>query len=132
MLFLGNARKTMAADADSSGSSSRPTGNLSSTYLLSRSNLNDEQKLQVALARRQCWVRAFQAAPLAALVGYAACVLVDGSPALLRLLRVPHLPRGSKIAVPLGAGIVGMTTGAFLGGREGKPMMNLALRNGRV
>ena len=30
-------------------------GNLSSTYLLARTNLSDAEKLQVALCRRQCW-----------------------------------------------------------------------------
>lgn len=106
----------------------RGPGNLSSTYLLSRSSLNDEQKLQVALCRRQCWLRAFQLGPIAALCGYAGCILLDGTPSLLRLLRLTRLPRGSRLGVPLGAGIVGLTLGAYLGGREGKGVMNQVLR----
>lgn len=98
-----------------------PTGNLSSTYLLSGTDLSDEQKLQVALCRRQCWIRAFQLGPLSALVSYAAVVLAEGSRFASRL------PRGSRTAAPLAGLIGGMTIGSYLGGLEGKPMMVSAL-----
>ena len=99
-----------------------PHGNLSSTYLLSRTNLTDEQKLQVALCRRQCWLRAFQAGPVAAICGYGACVLLE-----MQVRR----PRGSRTVAPLCAGILGMVVGAYAGGREGKATLNMALRQPR-
>ena len=70
-------------------------GNLSSTYLLARTNLSDEQKLQVALCRRQCWLRAAQLAPVGALASYAAAAMVHASPWASARLR---LPRGTRLA----------------------------------
>jgi hypothetical protein len=89
-------------------------------YVLANSGLDNEQKLQVALCRRQAWLRAAQCAPLAALWSYAACVLIDSSGYL-------RLPRGSRTAAPLGAAVIGASVGAYYGGLEGKPLMNAAL-----
>ena len=47
--FLGGYEEVSAANVPS--------------YVLASTNLDNEQKLQVALARRQCWVRAFQLGP---------------------------------------------------------------------
>ena len=41
--------------------------------------------------------------------------------------RLAKLPRGSRTGVPLAAAVIGGTLGAYLGGLEGKPMMNAAL-----
>ena len=101
-----------------------PTGNLSSTYLLAGTELSDEQKLQVALCRRQCWLRAFQAGPTAALCSYAAVVLAEATRA------APWVPRGSRTAAPLAGLLGGLTVGAYLGGKEARPMMEAALRGG--
>ena len=90
------------------------------SYVLATSGLDPEQKLQVALCRRQAWLRATQFAPAAMLWSYAAIVLVEAA-------KLVKLPRGSRTAVPLGAAVVGGTIGAYYGGREGKPMMNAAL-----
>ena len=106
-------------------SSSTPrTGNLSSTYLLSRSNLTDEQKLQVALCRRQCWVRGAQFGGLSVLGGYAGCIILGA-------LAPRALPRGSRTAVPLVAGVAGMALGSYYGGMEARPFMVDALRQPR-
>eukprot|EP00965_Chrysotila_dentata_P207210 6183988-Pleurochrysis_carterae.AAC.1 len=94
----------------------RPTGNLSSTYLLAGTKLSDEEKLQVALCRRQCWRRAAQTATLAAPVSYAAVVIYEA-------IATTHLPRGSRIAVPLGAAIFGSWAGSIYGAREGASFM---------
>jgi hypothetical protein len=48
--------------------------------------------LQVALARRQCWVRAFQLGPILGLLSYSTCVLVEAA-------GVVKLPRGSRTGV---------------------------------
>ena len=47
------------------------------SYVLATSGLDNEQKLQVALCRRQSWVRAMQCGPVLALWAYASCVLAD-------------------------------------------------------
>merc|ERR1712129_676973 len=94
-------------------------------YVLASTNLDAEQKLQVALARRQCWVRAFQLGPILGLLSYSTCVLVEAT----GLVKLPRGSRtGVRTAVPLGFCALGMTLGAYLGGCEGKPMMNAALR----
>ena len=103
---------------------SSPTGNLSSTYLLSRSNLTDEQKLQVALCRRQCWIRGAQFGGLSVLGGYAGCIILGA-------LAPRALPRGAKTAVPLVAGVVGLCVGSYYGGMEARPFMVDALRQPR-
>jgi len=90
-------------------------------FMLATSGLDNEQKLQVALCRRQAWLRAFQLGPTLALWTYAGCVLAEASKRV-------RLPKGTRQAAPLGAAVVGMTIGAYLGGQEGKPMMNAALR----
>ena len=90
------------------------------SYVLATSGLDNEQKLMVALCRRQAWLRAFQLGPTLSLLGYAAVVLVEES-------GLARLPRGSRLAVPLGGAVLGMTLGSYIGGREGKPMMNAAL-----
>ena len=106
-------------------SSSTPhTGNLSSTYLLSRANLSDEQKLQVALCRRQCWIRGAQFGGLSVLGGYAGCIILGA-------LAPRALPRGAKTAVPLVAGVVGLCVGSYYGGMEARPFMVDALRQPR-
>ena len=89
-------------------------------FMLANSGLDNEQKLQVALCRRQSWLRAFQCGPMFALWSYAGCVLVEAA-------RPGRLPRGTRQAVPLAAAVCGMTVGAYVGGNEGKPMMNAAL-----
>ena len=89
-------------------------------YVLANSGLDNEQKLSVALCRRQAWLRAAQAAPTLALWTYATCVLVEHA-------GLAKLPRGSRTAAPLVAAVVGGTIGAYWGGLEGKPMMNAAL-----
>lgn len=48
--------------------------------------------LQVALARRQCWVRAFQLGPTLGLLSYSTCVLVEAA-------GLVKLPRGSRTGV---------------------------------
>ena len=110
--------------SSSPSSTSSPTGNLSSTYLLSRSNLTDEQKLQVALCRRQCWIRAAQLGGLSVLGGYAGCIILGA-------LAPRALPRGAKTAVPLVAGVVGLCVGSYYGGMEARPFMVDALRQPR-
>ena len=110
--------------SSSPSSTSSPTGNLSSTYLLSRSNLTDEQKLQVALCRRQCWVRGAQFGGLSVLGGYAGCIILGA-------LAPRALPRGAKTAVPLVAGVVGLCVGSYYGGMEARPFMVDALRQPR-
>ena len=91
-------------------------------YVLANSGLSDEQKLSVALCRRQAWLRATQFAPFAALWSYAGIVLVESA-------GWKKFPRGSRTAAPLCAAIFGATFGAYYGGLEGKPMMNAALRS---
>jgi hypothetical protein len=98
---------------------SEPTYNLRA-HIMPGSGLDDEQKRSIALCRRQSWIRAFQLGPALALWGYAGCIIADS-------LRPKPLPRGSRFAVPMSACVVGMTVGAYLGGREGKPFMNAAL-----
>ena len=90
------------------------------SFMLANSGLDNEQKLQVALCRRQAWLRAVQFAPMAMLWSYAACVLTEAS-------GLAKLPRGSRYGVPLGAAVLGASVGAYYGGLEGKPMMNAAL-----
>lgn len=89
-------------------------------YVLANSGLDAEQKLSVALCRRQAWLRALQFGPLAMLWSYAGIVLVESA-------GLTKLPRGSRTAGPLGAAVFGATVGAYYGGLEGKPMMNAAL-----
>ena len=117
--FAGPSESTSGSARTSS-----PTGNLSSTYLLSRSNLTDEQKLQVALCRRQCWIRAAQFGGLSVLGGYAGCIILGA-------LAPRALPRGAKTAVPLVAGVAGMALGSYYGGMEARPFMVDALRQPR-
>ena len=96
-------------------------GNLSSTYLLAKTNLNDEQKLQLALCRRQCWVRAWQ-------FGVAAFVL--SCPLTAALSKTFKLPRAAPFTVPVACTIVAMTYGSYYGGKEGAPMAVAAIREG--
>ena len=102
------------------GSSAQPTAENVPKFMLASTNLDAEQKLQVALCRRQAWIRAAQLGPTLALCGYSACVMTEAA-------GLAKLPRGSKTAVPLGLFVVGMTVGSYLGGLEGKPTMNAAL-----
>ena len=95
------------------------------SYVLATSGLDNEQKLQVALCRRQAWLRAAQAAPTLALWSYAACVLAESS-------GLAKLPRGTHFGVTIGAAVIGATAGAYYGGLEGKPMMNQALLSRQV
>ena len=90
------------------------------SYVLANSGLDAEQKLHVALCRRQAWLRASQFAPTLALWTYATCVLVESA-------GLAKLPRGSRTAAPLVAAVLGGSLGAYWGGLEGKPMMNAAL-----
>lgn len=101
------------------GEAPRSAANVPS-YVLATSGLDNEQKLQVALCRRQAWLRAFQLGPTLALWTYAGCVLLEAS-------KWTKLPRGTKMAAPLVAAVVGATFGSYYGGLEGKPMMNAAL-----
>ena len=48
---------------------------------------------QVALARRQCWVRAFQLGPTLGLLSYSACVLVEAAGLTLTLTLALTLTR---------------------------------------
>ena len=98
----------------------RHVGNLSSTYLLARTDLTDEQKLQVALCRRQCWIRAAQAGPLCALAAYSSAVVYDA-------VAAQKLPRNSRTLALFTGGIIGATLGSYMGGKEGAPMMTAAL-----
>ena len=106
------------------GGDKRSAANVPS-YVLATSGLDNEQKLQVALCRRQAWLRAFQFAPTLALWTYGAVVLIDAS-------GVAKLPRGSRMAAPLAAAVIGATAGSYYGGLEGKPMMNAALEARQV
>ena len=92
---------------------------------LDRTELSDEQKLQVALCRRQCWVRAYQLGGLSMLLSYAGTLIVAS-------YVIKGLPRGSRYAVPLGGAIAGMSFGAYLGGKEGAPYMAAAIREHRA
>ena len=118
------AREQRAATASSSsgwfglGGDATPSADNVPKFVLANSGLSDEQKLQVALARRQCWVRAAQFGPTLALWSYAGCLIAE---------RAVKLPKGSRTAVPLAACLVGMVAGSYYGGLEGKPMMNEAL-----
>ena len=79
-------------------------------YVLASTNLDAEQKLQVALARRQCWVRAFQLGPALALCSYSACVLIEAT----GLIKLPRGSRtGVRTVVPLGFCAFGMMLGAL-------------------
>ena len=120
---LGGPSERSSPSSGTARSSSH-TGNLSSTYLLSRSNLTDEQKLQVALCRRQCWIRGAQFGGLSVLGGYAGCIILGA-------LAPRALPRGAKTAVPLVAGVVGLCVGSYYGGMEARPFMVDALRQPR-
>ena len=51
---------------------------------------------------------------------------------LLEASRLVKLPKGTRQAAPLAAAVCGMTLGAYLGGTEGKPMMNAALLSRQV
>ena len=121
--------RTVAASASTSsagastsflGSGPQPRAENMPSFVLAATGLDAEQKLQVALCRRQAWVRAAQLGPTLALCGYSACVLTEA-------MGLAKLPRGSKMAAPLAGFVVGMTVGAYFGMMEGKPMMNAAL-----
>jgi hypothetical protein len=90
-------------------------------FMLAQTGLDNEQKLQVALCRRQAWLRAFQLGPTLALWTYAGCVMLEAS-------KLIKLPKGTRQGASLAAAVGGMTLGAYLGGTEGKPTMNAALR----
>ena len=93
----------------------RPSvGNPSSTYLLSRTNLTDDEKFRVALARRQCWIRACQFGGLSLIVAYSACAITAG---------FVKLPRHSLTAVPLSVGLSCYFLGACYGSTEGALFM---------
>lgn len=96
------------------------------SYVLATSGLDNEQKLQVALCRRQAWVRAAQAAPTLSLWAYACCVLVDSSKL------VGRISKNTKLAATLCGFFAGGSLGSFYGGMEGKPMMNAALAARKV
>lgn len=99
----------------------RPLGNLSSTYLLNKADLTDEQKLQLALARRQCWLRAAQTAAILAVPAYAITVAAAK-------LAPRRTPKGAPLFVPLTFALVGSCVGSHLGAVEGAPMAAAALR----
>ena len=88
--------------------------------MLAGTGLDDEQKLQIALCRRQSWVRAAQLGPLLGLGAYTVAALVDAT-------RIGPLPRGSRAAAPMVGCVVGMVLGSYYGGMELKPRMNQAL-----
>lgn len=111
---------TVTASAPFLGSGPQPSAENVPSFVLAATGLDAEQKLQVALCRRQAWVRAAQLGPTLALCGYSACVLTEAT-------GLAKLPRGSKLAVPLAGFVVGMTAGAYFGMMEGKPTMNAAL-----
>lgn len=92
----------------------RPGSNISSTYLLARTDLSDDEKLRVALARRQCWIRASQAGGVSVLVSYSATAIAS---------KFVRLPRHSLLMVPLCTGLTGYFLGAWYGGTEGAAMM---------
>ena len=87
-----------------------PVGNISSTYLLARTDLSDDEKLRVALARRQCWIRAVQFGAASMLLSYSAVAVAK---------RFVKLPRNSLTAVPLITGLASYTLGASYGAGEG-------------
>lgn len=95
------------------------------SYVLATSGLDNEQKLQVALCRRQAWLRATQAAPMMALWAYAGCILLDAS-------KLVQVSKNVRMAAPISGAIVGATLGSYFGGLEGKPMMNAALESRSV
>jgi len=103
-------------------SATTPAVSVSKTHpmMLAGTGLDDEQKLQVALCRRQAWVRAAQAGPLLGFCCYAVAVVADRT-------RLGPLPRGSRFAAPLAGCVVGMMVGSFVGGSELKGAMNQAL-----
>lgn len=111
---------TVTASAPFLGSGPQPSAANVPSFVLANTGLDAEQKLQVALCRRQAWVRAAQLGPTLALCGYSACVLTEAT-------KLAKLPRGSKLAVPMAGFVVGMTAGAYFGMSEGKPTMNAAL-----
>lgn len=121
-----------AAFSDSASIFSGPSSGLSSgvsadnvpSYVLANSGLDNEQKLMVALCRRQAWVRAAQGGPLFALWTYAGVVLYEAVG--------PKLPKGTRLAAPLTAAVVGSTLGAYYGGLEGKPFMQASLMARKV
>lgn len=98
--------------------------NISSTYLLARTSLSDEEKLQVALCRRQCWIRACQLGFVGGPCAYAAVIIYEA-------LAKQRLPRGSRAGIPLGATIFFAYVGAYVGGREGSAMMAEVLAQSR-
>ncbi|KAL3912976.1 MAG: hypothetical protein SGPRY_008148 [Prymnesium sp.] len=89
--------------------------------LLSATGLDDNQKLQVALCRRQSWLRASQLGPGLGMLGYLAVVIVENT-------GLGRFPRGTRMAAPLVGCVMGMSVGAYVGGRELKPQMNQALQ----
>ena len=105
---------------DEAAARSQPSISETHPLILAGTGLNDEQKLQVALCRRQAWVRAAQLGPLVAACGYMTCVIADRT-------RLGPLPRGSRSAVPLAGFVAGMTIGSYLGGVERREMMQRAL-----
>jgi|TARA_B100000513_G_scaffold180416_1_gene98875 hypothetical protein len=112
---LDRTEPSAAAEAKS-----KHVGNLSSTYLLAGAGLSDEQKLQVALCRRQCWIRAAQCSVVATVTSYAALLLARST----RALKPPH---GSLLYVPLSLGVLGGYLGSVWGGHEGAAMMAATL-----
>jgi len=115
--------KPLTAQKPAAAGQPNPSGNLSSTYLLSRAGLTDDQKLRVALARRQCWVRAAQAGSISLVVGYSACVIAG---------KFVKLPRHTLTMAPLCIGLSGYFLGAWYGGTEGAVFMQDVLRDLRV
>ena len=91
---------------------------------LAKTDLDDQQKLQVALCRRQCWIRAAQLSVLGCVSSYAAVVLSEA-------VRGRSFQRGTRTAVPLGVTIFFGYLGSYLGGREGAATMGriLAVHN---
>lgn len=115
---MSAAQEPSAATAEEA--KSKHVGNLSSTYLLAGAGLSDEQKLQIALCRRQCWIRAAQCSVVAGVTSYAA-LLIGRSTKLFKA------PRGSLSYVPLSLGVLGGYLGSVWGGREGSAMMAAVL-----
>ena len=85
-------------------------------FMLAQTGLDNEQKLPVALCRRQAWLRAFQLGPTLALWTYAGCVMIEAS-------KLIKLPKGTRQGASLAAAVGGMTLGAYLGAAMGPTLV---------
>ena len=91
-----------------------------SPLILYNTSLDDEQKLQVALCRRQCWKRGAQLSVFGCVTSYALVVVVEA-------LRCRPFPRGTRWMAPLGSTLFCGYIGSYLGGREGATQMGYIL-----